>query len=846
MMREVQRHDCANGLPLLIWERHDAPVVSVRIGVHTGSMSEGSYAGSGISHLTEHMVFKGTRQQTAAQLNEHVASLGGIWNAWTGAAHTVFHIDGPSRHWASFMHQLVELTLHPSFPRDEWERERNVIRREREMCADDPEDVLQRALAETLYCTHPARFPVIGVRGIFDGLSYEDMLRYHAERYVPGNMFMIVVGNVKTADVVEAAQVEMSQVAPRAWPHPALAPEPRQWASRVCRREFAQSMSSLCLAWRIPNRHHPDMAPLSMLASILGCGRSAWLQRFFHDELGMAHDTAAYLMPHEPGQGAFVLRMDVERARRDTLRDELVRYVRRLPESDYAEALARVKQNFHVQRLKEMTTISSAADVLTATWCSARNASAYAEWGDALQAVTPQDVRRVAGEFLLSPCITEVSVDPIGSNALSRPVGETARRLPARVTPLPNGLRCVSQRVASCPLTFISLVVGGGSRAEDASQAGPSALLAELLPLGTHTLSADQIAARVDAAGASLETSSGNNSLVISLRCLPQDAPAMLELLADVAMHPALAKKDVAIAREDQLAGLREELLSPVCLARRELRSLCYGTGVYGFSPTGTLRSVSALTPAKLRRLDRRLCCGKNAVLAMVGAVEPRKLMPVVRRVFAEMPPGEALESRPSPPMGTRSKRCSPAEPTNQAAYAMALPALPLRHRCQPMLMLLDEWCSDMAGPLYKELREKRGLVYHVGSEILQGVDAGAFFLQLETAPFQLGAARAALHGVLKKMARQAISAPELERARATALSSSMLYLQSPARRATGMALDVLLGLGEREAERMCEELSKVTLAQMRRFVRSILSPQQPRCAVSVVSPPSERRKPRN
>ena len=60
------------------------------------------------------------------------------------------------------------------------------------------------------------------------------------------------------------------------------------------------------------------------------------------------------------------------------------------------------------------------------------------------------------------------------------------------------------------------------------------------------------------------------------------------------------------------------------------------------------------------------------------------------------------------------------------------------------------------------------------------------------------------------------------------------------------MALDVLLGLGEREAERMCEELSKVTLAQMRRFVRSILSPQQPRCTVSVVSPPTERRRPRN
>ncbi len=842
MMQEVQTHYCANGLALLIWERHDAPVVAVRMGVDTGAALEGVYAGSGISHLTEHMVFKGTRRQNAAQLNEYVASLGGMWNAFTGSNHTVFHIDGPSRNWAQFMHQLVELTLHPAFPRDEWEKERDVIRREMDMCADDPEEALQRALAETLFSTHPARFPIIGARGIFDGLCYEDMLRYHAERYVPGNMFMVVVGDVDAAAVLEAAQSEMRGITPRAWPQPALAPEPRQWAGRVCRREFAQSTSSLCLVWRVPNRHHPDMAPLSMLAGILGSGRSAWLQRVFHDERGLAHDTAAYLMPHEPGQGAFVLRADVDRAQRDFLRKELVSYVHQLPEADFADVLTRVKNNIRVQRLKEMTTITSAADVLTMTWCSAHHTGAYAEWGEALQAVSPQDVQRVAREYLLSPCMTEVSVDPTGSNASGASTRPGARHHAAHVVKLANGLRCITKHIPSCPLLFMSLVVGGGCRAETAAQAGATALLAELLPLGTQTLSAEQIAARVDAAGASLQTSSGNNSLMISLRCLPQDAPAMLELLADVALHPALAKRDVAIAKEDQMACLREELLSPVCLARRELRSLCYGTGAYGLPPMGTLKSVNALTAGILKRMHHRLFCGNNATLALVGAVDTRQLLPVVRRVFAEMPQGEPLDSRTSPPMGAQHRSCSPAEPTSQAVYALAMPALPMRHRCQPMLTLLDEWCSDMAGPLYTELREKLGLVYHVGTEILQGMDSGAFFVQLETSPAQLRTAQDALHRVLRDVAERSISAPELERARATALASCMLSMQSPARCASNMALDLLLGLGENYMERMSDALAKVTLEQMQQFVRTILSPQQPRCSVCVLPGPATKK----
>ena len=821
MMREVQTLHCANGLPLLVWERHDAPVVAVRMGVNTGSMLEGSYGGSGISHLTEHMVFKGTREMDAVQINEYVSSLGGIWNAYTGSRHTVYHIDGPAQHWQRFVHQLVQLTLHPAFPQGEWERERDVIRREMDMCADEPEEALQRALAETLYSEHPARFPVIGVRGIFDGLQYEDLLNYHAECYVPGNMFMIVVGDVDVGTVYDVVCKEVCDIPARTRPQLAHAPESRQWGSRVCRREFPQSLSSLCLAWRIPNRQHPDMAPLSMLAGILGSGRSAWLQRIFHDERGMAHDTAAFLMPHEPGEGAIVLQAEVDRNKREILRDAL---------------LACMKKRLSVQRFKEMATITSAADVLTGTWCTARNTSAYDEWNEALQRVTPQDLQRVARQYMLSSRITEVSVDPTGTNSTSKSSKKNVKPQPARVTKLPNGLRCITQRLPSCPLVYVSLAVGGGSRVETAAQAGISTLLAEVMPMGTQTMSGEEVAARTDAAGASLRTSSGNNSLIFTLRCLPQDAPAMLELLADVALHPALDEGDVRIAREDQLACVREELLSPSCLARRELRSLCFGAGSYGLSPSGTLSSVSSLTSEKLRRLHRQLFCGSNAVLSLVGAVETRKLLREVRRLFADMPCGKAPVSKKVSVMRERRKKCSPSEPAHQAAYVLAMPGLPLRHRWQPMLTLLDEWCSDMSGPLYKKLREELGLVYHVGTEILQGVDCGALFVQLETSQDQLCKARAALLRVMAAMAQCNISEPELERARATAISSCLLGMQSPARRASGMALDLLLGLGVDYAKRLSEALAGVTLAEMQRFVRHIFSRRQPHCSVEVSS----------
>ena len=152
------------------------------------------------------------------------------------------------------------------------------------------------------------------------------------------------------------------------------------------------------------------------------------------------------------------------------------------------------------------------------------------------------------------------------------------------------------------------------------------------------------------------------------------------------------------------------------------------------------------------------------------------------------------------------------------------------------MLTLLDEWCSDMSGPLYSELRERLGLVYHVGSEIVQGVDSGCFSVQLETSPELLRTARSALHSTLEAMAKRNITEEELERARATAISSCLLSLQSPSRRASSMALDLLLGLGVDYTERMSKALSKVTLGEMQSFVQYMLSSQQPRCSVNVSS----------
>ena len=361
-------HVCSNGFTTVVAPQKAFPLVSMQVWIQTGSMHEGEHLGAGLSHLLEHMVFKGTSEFSARQLNERVPELGGMWNAYTSTDRTVFYIDGPADHWREFLHLLAQLTLHPAFPRDEWERERDVIRREMSMYNDDPQDTAYHALIRTLYKVSPRRLPVIGTKEAFDALSYEDMVNYHRERYVPGNMFLCVAGNVDSSELFAAVNGEFGTAAPT--PAKAVVPvaEPRQWGPRTHRCEFAQPTSTLMLAWRIPCSNHADAAALSLLGSILGDGRSAWLYKRFHDELGLAHDVSLMPIPDRMGEGALVLEFDVDRDKRDTLRDAVLEFIAQLPEEDFDEARRRSRRMMLTGRLRGLSTVQGVANVLGISW----------------------------------------------------------------------------------------------------------------------------------------------------------------------------------------------------------------------------------------------------------------------------------------------------------------------------------------------------------------------------------------------------------------------------------------------------------------------------------------------
>ncbi len=827
-------HVCPNGLTTLVSPQHAFPLVSLQFWVQTGSIHEGAHLGAGLSHLVEHMVFKGTEAFSGRVLNERVPALGGQWNAYTSTDRTVYYIDGPAEHWREFLHLLTELVFRPTFPEEEFACECETIRREMAMYDDDPQDCAYRALMTTLFRAHPRRLPVIGSRAAFDALTRADVLAYHRERYVPGNVFVSIAGDVEAGEVLEAIEAELASLpAAAAPPVPAVVREQRQWGPRLHRCEFAQPTSSLMMAWRTPNALHADAAALTLLSAILGDGRSAWLYKRFHDEEGLAHDISVSLIPEREGEGAFVIEADVERDSRDALRDAILACVAslpQLPEQEWQAALARALRQLRRQRLQTLSTVQGVATTQGLAWFLSRNLDCMQEWHDALHRVTPQELAQVAARYLTPARLTEVSVDPQGTNP-PPPADEASAPLgPACLHELPNGLRVVTRVDRRVPMVHASLALGAGCPSESAGKAGLNSLLSECLLKGTTTRTAAEVADALESLGGSISSGAGNNSLSLSARCLAEDWAVMLELLADVLQHPAFPAEAVETEKQAMISDILEAEEDPVALTFRHLRRLSYGDKSYGHISDGTEPTVRALTREDLVAQHARLACARNMVLSVAGDIDPAAVLTRVEELFSSLPAGCPVSREATP--AHRAGELTLTSDKAQAVLAVSLPGLAVGDDALMLQLIFEEWCRDMTGPIFTEIREKRGLAYYAAASSLLGVDAGSFYFYLGTAPESLAEARAVLEGEISRLAREGMPAEALERARATALASRSFARQSCRKLCAAAAIDTLLGLGPDHDERTAARLRHVRVEEVNALVADLLREDKPRAWV--------------
>src|SRR3989441_8134128 len=596
----AQKWILSNGLTIVVQEDRSAAVASVQAWCATGSIYEDQHLGAGLSHILEHMLFKGTKTRGKNEIAQKIQDVGGYINAYTSFDRTVFWIDVPKDGVATALDILADATMNSTLPPEEYQKEQEVIRREFAMGMDDPDRMAGLLLFATAYQQHPYRFPVIGELEIYNQLTQEQVVQYYKTRYVPNNLTFVVVGDVD-AEKVRQQLAEAFKSYPEKSLKPVFIPaEPPQLGRREVHQEFSTELTHLSLAWHIPEVTNPDVPALDLLSTILGDGRSSRLYRRVREEAGLAFSISAF--SYTPGDpGLFGIDATVDPKKREAAEQLALRIVDEVKQAGVtAEELAKAKKISLSHHLDALTTMRGQASDIGSNWLLTRNLNFSRDYLDAVQKVTLDDIKAVTAKYLTNENLTLVSLNPKGALVAKREGPAPVSAGEVQKFELSNGLRILVREDPRLPLVAMGAVFRGGLLAEAPQTNGITRLMAKVLLKGTKTRTAEQIANDIEAVGGSISSDAGNNSLSVSVDVTKPDLKLGVNLFADVLLNATMPEQAVTREKEVQLAGLKEEDEQPATVARNILRAALFGEHPYALRANGSPDSVPRFTQRNL------------------------------------------------------------------------------------------------------------------------------------------------------------------------------------------------------------------------------------------------------
>ena len=416
---EIAEQTLSNGLKVIVKTDRRAPVVVSQVWYRAGSMDE-SYGTTGVAHVLEHMMFKGTRDVPAGEFSKRIAAAGGRENAFTSRDHTAY--------FQTLQKDRLELALKLEADRmanlvlsaDEFAKEINVVMEERRMRTEDSAQAkLYEAMMATAYQTHPYRHPVIGWMDDLKNMKVADARRWYENWYSPNNATLVIAGDVDPAQVFAWSQQYFGAIPSRALPERKPQQEPAQIGMKQVTVKAPAKLPVVALVWQAPHLADPatdsDPYALEILAGVLDGHASARLNQSLVREKQIATEASAGYDSIARGPGMFsVDASPVEGQTVGVVQAALKEEIARLIKDGVSDAeLNRVKAQVLASQVYQQDSLFYQA-MQIGEWTTAgldykARDTRYAK----LKAVTAEQVRDVARKYLVDDQLTVAVLDPL-------------------------------------------------------------------------------------------------------------------------------------------------------------------------------------------------------------------------------------------------------------------------------------------------------------------------------------------------------------------------------------------------------------------------------------------------
>ncbi len=814
----ITEYKLENGLRVLLFPDQSKPTITVNITYLVGSKHE-NYGESGMAHLLEHLVFKGTpkHKNVPQELTEHGARPNGTtWLDRTNYFET-FSATDVNLEWALDLE--ADRMVNSFIAKKDLESEMTVVRNEFESGENNPDRILQERVMSSAYIWHNYGNTTIGARSDIENVPIDRLQAFYKMYYQPDNAILLVAGKF---DEQKTISLINKYFAPTPRPKRELqkiyTTEPTQDGERIVTLRRVGDVQLAAMAYHICSGSHPDFAPIEVLSTSIGDSPSGRLYKALVETKKASAVGGFEFQLREPG--IIYFQADVRRELSlDSARDIFLKTIDLIvPKPGDAGQVSPVTKE-EVERAKtkllknvELTLNNSdRVGLQLSEWMAMGDWRLFFLHRDRIKKVTVEDVNRVAGLYLKSsnrtiglfiptekPERAEIPPTPDVAAMLKDYKGDESLAAAEAFDPTPANIeaRTVRSEASGVKTALLAKKTRGGSIAarmtlrfgdeQSLMNRGKAAeFAASMLNKGTQKHTRQQFQDELDKLKSRVNISGAAGSVTISIETVRESLPATLRLLAEMLRESTFPQNEFDNLKQEQLAGIESQKSEPQPLAatafRRHIAQYPKGDVRYVATLDEEIASIKALGFDEVKKFYNDFYGASNAEFAAVGDLDDKEIQGLITTLF-----GSWKSPKPFARVVTTQKDVAAANqsintPDKANAFFIAGLTLPVNDSDPdyPALVLGNYMMGGgfLNSRLAVRIRQKEGLSYGVGSQLNAGsLDKfGQFIAFAIYAPQNVAKLETAFKEEIAKMLKDGFTAEEVSAAKSGYLQSRVV-----------------------------------------------------------------------
>jgi zinc protease len=857
----------SNGLRVIYAPLHQAPVVHVRVLYHVGSRDEQPDR-QGFAHMFEHMMFRGSEHVEPEEHMKLIGTVGGYSNAYTSFDETVYINTVPANQLELALY--LEADRMASFRVSDhiYRTERNVVTEEWRMMMNRPYGTLWQDLCALLFTRHPYRWTPIGDMNHLRRAETAELQDFFNRYYVPRNAVLVIAGDIDVERTRALARRYFGWIPGGDEIHRGIPSVAEAGGPRRRKVAYRVPLARVLVAWPAAPHASDDVYGLDLLATILGGGRSARLQRdlvygpkplcvdagasnWTEEDAGTFLLTATVLGGRDPGEVEAALARAVADVRRDGVT---------------AEELAKAKTLERVSLIHGRETASEIAGELGQEALIADDPGRANRRVDRIDAVTRDAVQALAVKYLAPDRMRVLRVTPDPSTArepedLIEPV-ESKRPIEPRDVTFPeghpdeppvaeaapnpefekgtevrvHGVRVIVMPDERLPLVNWNLTMRRGSHAEPPEKLGLADLTAGLVRRGAGDLTFADLNADLEARGIRIEVASGGDTTHLAGSAMTSELDHAIRLSRLILREPTFPADEFARLKEQRLNQLRLGRENPGVVAGQDLAAALFGDTPLGRHATP--ETVAAIALEDVKAFYRATYRPTDAVFVISGDVTVERGRALAETLLADWPaaPLPSVDYALPPAPAERTILLVDRPEGKQSTVRMGVRAYTVHNDAKFAGALANRILSyGIDSRLGKYVRAEKGLAYRVRGTFRPERHAGAFIASVDTKLDSTAEAIEAMFEVFSRMRSDVVTDDEIAEAKLATAGSMVMGMQTIAQQAARRVEGILNGYPIDYYDRYPGRVAKVTKEAIREVMQTHVSPGE--MAIVVVAP---------